>query len=395
MKTAKYLIALLMLICSMPSIGQRADNIPLIAADKSASGNYKDVLTSFFQLAVKNLTGPDKAVGFSSNLFGIMVKANPNLVIDTSYIRHTFHRRFNISISAAVDSNYRLNGFSSGIKYAIVDKRDFTVSRDFLSQSSRQSGEFRKLGKGLNKKIELIEDDAIQESFLKEKEKFIRDSTVTFDALAPDFKEMVLQIAKDSNLVYFIKLVAVEPKFNALTKLNEGVEKIKNDFQNKALWTIGISDTAHNSGKLFKSVEINSQFLKGIINPKSKANLELDIKATASFLDDSLKTGKNLNRQVFVFEPGLNLVLKGKNNQSYLEFKLSGSYINVWKGVFAKENKITNTINGTIRLRVLDELWIPLKITYDTKNGNVFGFLNLVTNFTGIGKFLNPKNVSL
>ena len=59
-------------------------------------------------------------------------------------------------------------------------------------------------------------------------------------------------------------------------------------------------------------MQLSTEFLKGVCSPKNAANLELDVKASFSFIDDTLKLKKNLQRQIFNFEPGINLVLKGK-----------------------------------------------------------------------------------
>ena len=119
----------------------------------------------------------------------------------------------------------------------------------------------------------------------------------------------------------------------------------------------------------------------------SSVNLEVDIKGSLSFVDDTLQSGMNLNRQVFNFTPGVNLVVKGrKTNQPYLEFKLSGSYVNIWHGLLYKnENQITNTLNGQLNVRIYKDIWIPLQISYDTKTHNVFGFLNVTYELPGAG----------
>ena len=77
-----------------------------------------------------------------------------------------------------------------------------------------------------------------------------------------------------------------------------------------------------------------------------------------------------------------------------MEFKLSGSYSNVWKGLYNKETQVVNTINGTLRVMVLDNIWIPITIKYDPKSGNVLGFLNVSLNFSGLGNSNNSKKSS-
>jgi len=74
--------------------------------------------------------------------------------------------------------------------------------------------------------------------------------------------------------------------------------------------------------------------------------------------------------------------------------EISGSYNNVWKGLYAKETQIVNTINGTLRILVTNNIWIPIQISYNPKTGNVFGLLNITTNFTGLGSLVSGKKPS-
>lgn len=120
------------------------------------------------------------------------------------------------------------------------------------------------------------------------------------------------------------------------------------------------------------------------------------MKSTLSFVDDTMETAMNLDRQVFSFQPGLNLVLKGKKSrQPYLEFMANYAYNNIWKGqLYTNEPQITNTLNGTLNIRVFKNIWIPLKFSYDTKTHNVLGFLNVTTNFTALGNLFKPAKSS-
>ncbi|MDQ3683666.1 MAG: hypothetical protein M3352_11455 [Bacteroidota bacterium] len=54
--------------------------------------------------------------------------------------------------------------------------------------------------------------------------------------------------------------------------------------------------------------------------------------------------------------------------------------------MYAKERRDSLTLNMTIRVRVISDIWVPLEIKYDPKSGNVFGFLNVRANFKALGK---------
>lgn len=416
----------------------------LLTADSLASGNYKDILSSFYQLGITNLTGPNKELHFTSNPFAIMLRHNPSLAEDANYMKpvNQFWRRLNFDLNAKLDSAYRFNGFSLGINYSILNKRDVSISKAFstLAQNDPNDLEYAKLLKDLRNRIlkdynpeiknkqesiktlTLLKDSLIAshvdnllisklddslENIIKLKEDLINsrdllliqennaanDTTFTFDKLHPRLQAMIKQIAQDSSYVYVLGALKANQKLNIATSRNKGYHDLIKSFQNKPLWTLTISDTSYNTGQLFKSIQISTEFLKGIMNPNGIANLELNIKAYTSFMDDTLHLKKDLNRVLFNFEPGVNLVLKGKRDtQPYMEFKLSRQYSNLWKGsLYKDEPRINSTLNATLRFRVLNEIWIPLEIKYDTKNQNLFGFLNVTCNFKALGNILNPK----
>jgi hypothetical protein len=107
---------------------------PVLTADSLATGNYKDVLNSFFQLAFDRLTSPDKSIRFTGTPFAVMAKLDTTLLVDTSYTKYRTLRNLNYTFAVRLDTAYKFNGFSSGIKYAIINKRDETVSKAFVKR---------------------------------------------------------------------------------------------------------------------------------------------------------------------------------------------------------------------------------------------------------------------
>ena len=76
----------------------------LLTADSLASGNYKDILSSFYQLAVSNLTGPNKELKFTTNPYAIMLRHDSTLARDSSYQRLRPWRKLNFTLDAKLDS---------------------------------------------------------------------------------------------------------------------------------------------------------------------------------------------------------------------------------------------------------------------------------------------------
>ena len=68
-------------------------------------------------------------------------------------------------------------------------------------------------------------------------------------------------------------------------------------------------------------------------------------------------------------------------NQSYFEVKVYGEYNAIFNNLIADEKKNNFLANSDIRIRLTDDLWIPITIKYDTDKSNFLGFLNVTYNF--------------
>ena len=393
----RYLAGWLLLstIISHPAFSQKTGTAGLIAADSLSSGNYKDIFASFFQLALSDLTGPNKALVFNSNPYAIMLRHDSSLAKYPAYRKYTWLRKLNFSLGAGLDTSYRFNGFTLGLKYALINNRDYTIKKQFLADAINDPT------LDLVSKLTVQWVLAISTIPLEKRpplnaqfQKFVRDSTSRLTNFDSTFQRLFHQAAAGVNSPGLSEMLA-DPDFNLYKRTHEAYDSLKNLYQTRALWTLGVTDTSYSTGSLLKNVQITSEYLNGLkLSPT--CNLELDLKASVNFMDDTLmpgKRGQNISRQVFSFEPGVNLTLRGaQTKQSYFEFKLSGAYNNVWKGLYNGEDQVVNTINATVRILVFDKIWIPVQIKYDPKNHNVFGFLNVTANFNGFGNLFGSTS---
>jgi len=369
---------------------QEKVRLPL-TADSLATGNYKDVLNSFFQLAFDRITGPDKEIKFTANPYAVMAKLDTSLLIDREYYRYRRLRDLNFSFAVKLDTSYKFNGFSSGLKYALINRRDETVSKTFLNMMAEDHKvrEFTILNEAIEAYIsDLAATPELQDKIRAQQTNFTRGN-INFNQLEPSFQDTIKKLADAKGTVYLSSLIEADPEFNLKATAQEVYEDKKNYFNNRLLWTLGISDTTYQDQFMFSNIVISSELLKGIDSLK-KADIELNLKAALQYVDDTLKSGKDLKRSVFSFEPGINFVIKTKKtNKSFFEFKLSGSYYHTFSTLYNDEERNRLTINSTIRIRIINDIWIPLEIKYDPESGNFFGLFNVRANFTGLGKLVN------
>jgi len=379
------------------SLGQKKTLNPVFTADSLKSGNSKDVLTSFFQLAFDNLVGPQKELRFSSNPYAVMMRANPDLAVDSSYLRYTALRNLNFNFNLKLDTSFKFNGFSSGINYSILNRRDYTVFREFLTLVETKNFEYHKLNGLVVDSISALvatgNDSVTRKLGFKLNDEWTKLTTkgtgFTFNMLSTDVKAILLDLATKNNLEEAKRLISSNAKMSISSKAAEEYEKVRNAFKQRALWTIGISDTTYKDQFMFSNVVVSTQFLKGISRPESNHGLEVDIRGKLNFLNDTLISGKDLKRSLLNFEGGLNYVWRSKKTDlSFVELKMSAAYSKIFNGIYLNEREEVFTLNGTLRVRIISDIWVPIEFKYDPDLGNVFGFLSVRANFSALNKAL-------
>ena len=91
----------------------------------------------------------------------------------------------------------------------------------------------------------------------------------------------------------------------------------------------------------------------------------------------------NLDRKTGSFSLGINKVLlENIRGESQMELKFSSEIPHN----FSKEATQKDlTLNLDFKYKLFQSVWLPVTISYDPKNGNLAGFLNVTMN-------LNPNN---
>ena len=321
-KNFKFLI-LLLTIGFLKANGQDdSKKIEIIRSDvKIRSGNTRDVLTNFFQLAVNELTGPDKRFRLSSNLFALRLKTNPELNIDSFYKRNTFWRNSNIDFDVKLDSNYKFNGAAFGYRYAIVNKRDFTVAKDFEYHIKNALKDYTTIIDTINGQLAktFSRDPNLLTRFILELNAYTdQGSNVRFGDLSDTLKRIIKTAVPNRTF---------DEDWRFARSAQDIYESVKDSYKNKFLWVASLNASTYSDGFLFSNIDFLTEATSGISNTNARNNLEFDIKAKLSFLDDTIKSGRNLDRQILSAEGGLNWVFRDRNTKkSLLEFEGSFEY---------------------------------------------------------------------
>lgn len=381
---------LLLISVGLHSISQDKKPIPIFTADSLKSGNYKDVFLSFFQLAFENLVGTRKELRFTANPYAIMMRADPNLAVDTSYVRYTALRKLNFSVGLRVDSNFKFNGFTSGVNYSIINKRDYTIYRSFLDSVEKKNKMFSDMTDAVTAMTTKLASEGKQPLAKKLNEQWdalANDTKLTIDQVPDSVRQVLLEAATSNEITEFVKIIKEKRKVNVRTEMNERYRLEKDKFKNKFLWTVGILDTTFQDQFFFSNIVFNTQLMKGFSNPLRPNGVEFNVKAAYNIVDDTLRAGRDLRRGILNFEGGVNWVRRHRSTDlSFFEFQARASFRKVFSGMYADERREIFTLIGTLRFRIFEEIWIPLEFEYDPAKGNVFGFINARLNFTALKK---------
>jgi hypothetical protein len=379
-------VAAALLVCMSVQVkAQVKKPNPVITADSLTTGNYKDVLNSFFQLAFDRITSPDKTIKFTGTPFAVMAKLDTTLLIDTAYIKYRTLRNINYTFAVRLDTSYKFNGFSSGIKYALINKRDETVSKAFLNmvRNKAKAKQLFALNDLILAKISAMPNPG---AVMLEYTDFRRGAK-NFKALSPALRDSILAVAATSDATRELgETLKRNSDFNLAETADSIYQDMRANFNQNLLWTVGVTDTTYKDQFVFSNVVFHTELIKGLNKfTEAKNDLELNIRSQLQLVDDTLQTGRDLKRAVFNFEPGINVAFKTRTTKkSYLELKFSGGYYHNFTSLYAKEDRDKIFVNGTVRVRIMNDIWVPFEIKYDPKTGNLFGFLNVRANFKAL-----------
>ncbi|MDQ3683665.1 MAG: hypothetical protein M3352_11450, partial [Bacteroidota bacterium] len=202
----------------------------------------------------------NKELNFSSNPFAILLKSDPDLAIDRSYYKYRPLRKTNFSFGLKLDTSYRFNGFSSGIKYALIDKRDSSTSK-LLFENLRNDS----LGNEVDElQVKLVTYAKDNYPVIAERKKFnakINDflyKDIPFNKLDTAIQKAVMQIIGEDEDAYphVVTIVRQNPGSNIFAEQRKQYNIYRNEIKNALLWTIGVSDTTYKDEFIFSNILI-------------------------------------------------------------------------------------------------------------------------------------------
>ena len=376
----KKIITYSFLLISFFSFSQSNESELVKKNENSKSGNYKDVFSSFLQLASENFDPKTKSLNFNSTLFTIKSKADPELLKDENIRKAGFSRNFQFNVKLDLDNNYKYKGFTGGFTYAIVNGRDKSLAVLTDSKYGDLHEKFKKMltkiRTELVKEMSSISDDTERQKAtdaLDEEIENIKNANEPTNSSI--YNNIIVKYNKSNSIIEGYSDNDIKTLVAHIKKLKDSeYEKI----DAKPLWTISADGTANTDCK-FNKASLGTIFLVG----NNKAWNEIDLRAKLTYTD-TLKL-EHLPRTGFNAKAGMNFKIgKDSNQKSYFEVKVYGEYNAIFNNLIADEKKSNFLANSDIRIRLTDDLWIPITIKYDTDKANFLGFLNVTYNFNPI-----------
>ncbi|HEV7779614.1 MAG TPA: hypothetical protein VGO58_00030 [Chitinophagaceae bacterium] len=346
------------------------------------TGNWQDVLASFFQLGLSDIAGKNRSLEFKANLFALKAKADSTLLVDTNYLKQNFARNFQFEFALKLDSQYRFNGLKAGFKIAIVNRRDTTVlnllntAADSLFKVSMTRLQF--VLAGFEESLRKNDDE---NNFKTEKDSLLylkTEALVKAQVEADRFNSKVLP----KEFLQFANIDSIERNF---TRFDSLYTAALSKTRKSPLLTFALNGTFLDQPGFFSEGKAELVYLLGVT--KKGRNLELDLRANIALVDTVINTIKD--RIEFNATGGCNwAIITASNNvnKSLVEFKPHFEYTSILRGVYPGEKKEKFLANAELRIRVMDNLWIPLTLKYDLKDNNFLGFLKVALNMNAFKK---------
>ncbi len=104
----------------------------------------------------------------------------------------------------------------------------------------------------------------------------------------------------------------------------------------------------------------------------------MDIRAAVTYADTVL-TNK-ITQVKFKSSAGFNMSLLRDGDKSLLEFKPYLEYNRILRNPLPDEKKDVFLANADIRIKISEQLWLPLTLKYDIEKENFLGFINISLN---------------
>ncbi|MBB6005544.1 hypothetical protein [Arcicella rosea] len=380
----KYIIILVVVLSTFTNkaLAQYDSKETLYTLEKYAKNNkanksiLTEILSEKLQFAFDNklVNSTDNKLEFKGSLQGWKTLFSHTDKAKTAYLDNVFSRNFEMGGGIIFDSQNQLKvkGLNLNLKYAIINNRDPKTFKYF-----EKTEKFNKSVQSLLPFLTQIRDDYQN---MDDKNLSIIDKERVKNSLDKFTKQQDISLLDPLLLEKINKssLQAFEANFAAATK---SYDSTINKMNNASIWTIALN--SNYVDKKWSEITLQTEFIKGLGGiEREREDYPWDLYGGVFFknLQDTTNLEKSINRTVLTGKFGVNKVLalsKTDIKSSALEVLLNVEYNYIPRGRYSNEEEKTFMLASTISIRLAPNVYFPVEIKYDPKNGNFFGFLKV------------------
>ncbi len=371
------------------------------------TGNTLDVLTSFFQLALQDLGGRDKSFAFKSTLFGMKARADSTLLVDTEFRRQRASRNLQFEVALHTNDNFKPVGIGGGVTYALVNNRDkkradfrntdFEKALDALQAAKRNAeGGYRQLLRDSLNNIVLPAIDADSARLKAAQDEAARNALLEdLDSLHAVKRELVSMRAAFNKITNgsadapdALQKAYARNKLPELRKAaNDAYDSLMENIAARGLLTLSLTARTDSNTSRFNEGSLELIYLKGL---SGKRRVEADVRVRLHG-KDTLTPDNGYRYQASALA-GANIIVfqSRRTHKSLFEVKPNLEFRSILSKQYPEQENYFS-FNMDLRLRITDQIWIPLIVKYDPEHQNFLGVLNVSANFDALKGLLGSN----
>lgn len=318
-----------------------------------------DIFVDKYQALLKSgiLTGNEAGVKVSTTLYGLFKLFDSTIAIDTNYARYKWGRNIAIGAGIALGDDNRVTAVNPSLTWAVVNGRELSAKKH-----REQWALIRNYVDGY-------------ETLLTAMERAVNANTLTQEQLS---RIDSFNVKQNLQLLQgIVPETVLEGAVSNQRLLDSSYRKLERDIQAGPLFTVGLD--GNYGDKAWSTLDAKAELLIGTGFKKDKdRNWDFYSGAFLNMAKDTVAV-KNLERQTFSLKAGLNKVLLKTRDRKNSMMEALGAleYRNILKGGYAGENNNTLLIDFTLSIRLANDLYLPLELKYDPRNGQFLGFIDL------------------
>ncbi len=333
------------------------------------TGDDKASFSSILNALGKFTSQDGSTITFQPTLYGLGSMFNPKLKEQDKFVNATFLRNFqlNLGITPNEESIFHIDDFQSGFSYAILNNKKLTRT-DYKSLVDSEPAQQRRL---FNAALGRFIFDNRRTAAGERARKYANEALS-----AEDVKKM------DTVLKVFLKNKLGVSTDTELAAMSSGFSKAYKDLTTKlskrTLLTFDFKSTYSFADKMWGELSFTPINLYCYFNKKKLGSPGLN--ATLNYtMGTDTSTKEALKRRTVETEVGMNFPIKVNpdTEKAMVEIKPGISYKYIAQRLYKDENRSKFDPTLTIRIRINDDFYLPLKLEYDTENAELFGFLSI------------------